>query len=96
VFTDGTELDRYFETNEGVIWVSALVHIRSGTLFLNRLLIYPTTGANLQIGVHHMLSIVRSLREEAIAQGLTSFSVEADRVYLDKPERMILINRRLR
>ena len=43
-----------------------------------------------------MLFIVRSLKDEAAAQGLSSYSIEADRVYQDKPERMILINRRLR
>jgi hypothetical protein len=43
-----------------------------------------------------MLNIVRTLKDEAIAQGLSAYSIEADRVYIDKPERMISINRRLR
>ena len=69
MFIDGTELDRYFETAEGTIWISGLIEIRNGNLLLRRLLVYPTTGAKLPVGTPSMLEIVRSLKEEAIAQG---------------------------
>jgi hypothetical protein len=96
VFIDGTELDRYYETAEGIIWVAGLVHIRSEMLLIDNLLIYPATGARLNVGALQMLEIVRSLEDEAIAQGLSAFTVEAERMYENKPRRMICISRRLR
>ena len=96
MFIDGSELDRHFETAEGIIWVSGLVQVRAATVFFHRLLIYPTTGARLDIGVRPMLDILSSLKQEAIAQGLAAYSIEAERMYKDKPQRIIHINRRLR
>jgi hypothetical protein len=56
VFVHGTELDRYFETADGVIWVSALVEVQNGTLMLDQMLFYPATGTRLTIGVGQVLS----------------------------------------
>jgi hypothetical protein len=96
LFVSETELDRYFETTDGVVWVTGLVRILDGRLLIDRLLVYPATGARQEIGVRQMLAIVRSLTEEAIAQGLSGYSVKAERVYEDRPTRMISIKRRLR
>jgi len=96
LFVDETELDRYFETADGVVWITGLIRILDGRLLIDRFLVYPATSARQEIGVRQVLAIVRSLTEEAIAQGLSSYSVEAERVYEDKPARMISIKRRLR
>jgi hypothetical protein len=96
VFVDGSELDRYFETPEGIVWVTGLVQVRDATLFLRHLLIYPATGARLRIGVPQMAQILRSLKEEAMGQGLSAYSVEAYRMRVGRPARIIRINRRLR
>jgi hypothetical protein len=96
VFVDGSELDRYFETPEGIVWVTALVQVRDATLFLQHLLIYPATGAKLRIGVPQMALILRCLKEEAMGQGLSAYSVEAYRMRVGRPARIIRINRRLR
>jgi hypothetical protein len=62
VFIDETELDRCYETRDGVIWVAGLVRIHQGTLLIDDLLIYPATGSKLQVGVGPMLDIVRPQR----------------------------------
>jgi hypothetical protein len=95
VFVDGSELDRYFETPEGIIWVTGLIRIQDATLFLQHLPIYPATGARLRIGVPQMAQILRSLKKEGIDQGLSAYPVEAARMRLGRPARMIRINRRL-
>ncbi len=96
MFIDGSELDRYFETSEGIIWVTGLVQVRDATLLLQNLLIYPATGARLKIGIHQMAQILRSLKDEALHQGLSAYSVEAARTRMGRPARMIRISRRLR
>lgn len=96
MFIDDTELDRYFETADGFLWVTGLIRIQDGRLLIERLLMYPATGARQEVGVRQMLAIVRSLKDEAISQGLSGYSVGAERMYVGKPARMISIKRRLR
>jgi hypothetical protein len=96
MFVDGEEFDEHFETGAGLVRVLSLIEIDHDTLRLRDLWIYPVTGTRSRIGTREMLQIVRVLEARAISQGLTAYSVEAVRVYTDKPERKMLISRRLR
>jgi len=96
VFDHGKTLDRYFELTVGVIWMTAMVSIDGARLSLSQVLIYPTTGTTLQVGVAEMLEIVTFLENEARLQGFEEYTVQAERVYTDKPARMIYLSRRLR
>ena len=96
VFEHGKTLDRYFESTGGVIWITAMVLIDGACLSLSQVLIYPTTGTMLQVGVAEMLEVVTFLEDEARLQGFEEYTVQAERVYTDKPARMIYLSRRLR
>src|ERR1700735_1181567 len=57
MFEKGLTLDRYFETRAGVIWISASVPFVGPRLLLTDLLVYPTTGSKLEVGLSDMLEI---------------------------------------
>ena len=85
MFENGLTLDRYFQTRAGVIWVSASVTFVGRRLMLTDLLVYPTTGSKLEVGLHDMLEIFSLLEVQARLQGFEEYTVEAERVYPDKP-----------
>jgi hypothetical protein len=96
VFRQGETLERYFETDAGILWLSARVSMRGKTLSLNDVLLYPATSSALQVGVADVLQIVSGLRQEALNQGFESYTIKAERVYGNKPARMINHSKKLR
>lgn len=56
---------------------------------------YSATSARQQIGVRPQIEGLRTIRREAQEQGFESYTLFAERMYLDKPKRMITLTGRL-
>ena len=90
MFTNGVALDRYFETENDVIWVTSQVEIVGSRLILRHLLVYSATSALAKIGTRAVRRIFRLLIDAAHEQGLREYYLEGERVYPDKPARIYL------
>lgn len=96
MFEDGEEFNRYYDTPMGTLWVSGLTDIRGSHLILRDVLVYPASGAPVEMGSEAVRSSLRSLEAEIRDQGFQSYELNAAREYRRKPERIISISRRVR
>jgi hypothetical protein len=96
MFRDGVSLEEYYETTEGLLWVTYRIVVAGGRVIFRDFVVYPVTGTHMQAGVGQVLQLFRSLRNRARDEGFFECTLEADRVSQKRPKRMISIMRRLR
>jgi hypothetical protein len=89
VFIEGRGLDEIFWTPAGALWVTAVVQVVGGHLHLSEFVIYPTTGAHLDVGASSMFGVLRMLLDIARDEGFERCSVAAYRKRPGKPGRII-------
>jgi hypothetical protein len=96
VFVNSTELNEFFETSEGVMWVTSRIQIIAADLLPIDLLAYPATSAREEMGVGAMVQIFHAIMDQARAEEFSTCTALGERRYKNKPARMISITRRLR
>jgi hypothetical protein len=96
VFADGSGFDEVLWTPAGAIWVTAVVRIIGRHLELSHVMIYPTTGSELVVGVLPMLNIARMVLDQAKQEGFISCRATAERKRPGKPGRIIELEWRFR
>jgi hypothetical protein len=96
MFVDGVAHDEYYDTTSDLVWVTYRVVVVGLYVILRDFLIFPVTGTRLQVGVGPILQVFRSIRNKAREEGFSHCTLEAERVYENKPGRIISITRRLR
>ncbi len=95
MFIDGEYFDEVIVTEQGSVRVLADIHIFGSHVVLDGLLFFPEEGESLKIGVGRVLSIARSLCEQAKAEGFDELTTVYSRLGKGRNERIISHTRSL-